>query len=209
MKILFYILPYIVLTNAFNNIITTPNTMRLINNINFKMQNNNIDTKKIDKIDSGKLVQNELNTYYGYNEIMKFGYLNNDKLCIENDLNLYVRNAIILGFLNKNSILADEKTSIIAGNKGFDPLNCSIDISTLKKYREVEIKHGRLGMFTTIGRPISVLFHPYLSKITQNTNILSFNNKVPSILNGALEKINPIFLMSIIILFFMRIGTRM
>ena len=159
MKILLYIIPYIVLTNAFNNIITTPNTMRLINNINFKMQNNNIDTKKIDK--------------------------------------------------NKNSILADEKISIIAGNKGFDPLNCYIDISTLKKYREVEIKHGRLGMFTTIGRPIYELFHPYLSKITQNTNILSFNNKVPSILNDALEKINPIFLMSIIILFFMRIGTRM
>ena len=96
MKILLYILPYIVLTNAFNNIITTPNTMRLINNINFKMQNNNIDTKKIDKIDSGKLVQNELNTYYGYNELIKFGYLNNDKLCIENNLNLYVRNVIIL-----------------------------------------------------------------------------------------------------------------
>jgi len=181
MKKIFYILPYIVLTNAFNNIVTTSNTMRFINNINLKMQNNN----KIDKIESGKLVQNELNTYYGYNEIMKLGYL------------------------NKNYILADEKKSIIVGNKGFDPLNCSIDISTLKKYRDVEIKHGRLGMFTTIGRPISVLFHSYLSKITQNTNILSFNNKVPSILNDALEKINPIFLMSIIILFFMKIGTLM
>tara|TARA_B110000858_G_scaffold190810_1_gene239272 strand:- start:1214 stop:2125 length:912 start_codon:yes stop_codon:yes gene_type:complete len=217
MKKIIYILPYIVLTNAFNNIVTTSNTMRFINKINLKMQNNNMDIKKFDKIDkdkSGKLDQNELNTYYGNNEIMKLGDLNNDnkidfsefervvnidKFGIENGGNLYVRNAILFGFLNKNSILANGKASIIVGNKGFDPLNCSTDISTLKKYREAEIKHGRLAMLATIGWPISELFHPYLSEITQNTNILSFNNKVPSILNGGLEKINPIFFMSIII----------
>ena len=68
MKKIIYILPYIVLTNAFNNIVTTSNTMRFINKINLKMQNNNMDIKKFDKIDkdkSGKLDQNELNTYYG------------------------------------------------------------------------------------------------------------------------------------------------
>ena len=98
-----------------------------------------------------------------------------------------------VGFIKQNTISGDKKHSLLM----------------IKNMDKVEIKHGRLGMFTTIGRPIYELFHPYLSKITQNTNILSFNNKVPSILNGALEKINPIFLMSIIILFFMRIGTRM
>ena len=47
--------------------------------------------------------------------------------------------------------------------------------------------------------PFSELFHPYLSDITHRTNLLSDNNKVPSILNGGLEKINPVFFMAIII----------
>tara|TARA_B110001450_G_scaffold88771_1_gene84387 strand:- start:1930 stop:2823 length:894 start_codon:yes stop_codon:yes gene_type:complete len=216
MKKIFYILLYISLSSAFNNIVT-PNSIRLRHNINFKMQNNNMDAKNFDKIDknkSGKLDQQELNNYFGNNEIMKLGDLNNDneidfsefervvnidKFGIENGGNLYVRNAIKFGFLSKNSILAQGEASVIVGNKGFDPLNCSTDMLTLKKYREAEIKHGRLAMLATVGWPISELFHPYLSTITQNTNLLSFNNKVPSILNGGFEKINPIFFMSIIV----------
>ena len=216
MKKIFYILLYISLSSAFNNIVT-PNSIRLRHNINFKMQNNNMDAKNFDKIDknkSGKLDQQELNNYFGNNEIMKLEDLNNDneidfsefervvnidKFGIENGGNLYVRNAIKFGFLSKNSILAQGEASVIVGNKGFDPLNCSTDMLTLKKYREAEIKHGRLAMLATVGWPISELFHPYLSTITQNTNLLSFNNKVPSILNGGFEKINPIFFMSIIV----------
>tara|TARA_Y100000385_G_C13097924_1_gene642559 strand:+ start:1623 stop:2531 length:909 start_codon:yes stop_codon:yes gene_type:complete len=216
MKRIFYILSYISLAHAFNNIVI-PNNILPKSRISLKMQNNNMDAKNFDKIDkdkSGKLDQKELNNYYGNNEIMKLGDLNNDneidfsefervvnidKFGIENGGNLYVRNAIKFGFLNKNSILADGTASIFVGNKGFDPLNCATDITALKKYREAEIKHGRLAMLATVGWPISELFHPYLSAITQNTNILSVNNKVPSILNGGLEKINPIFFMSIII----------
>ena len=46
-----------------------------------RMQNNNMDAKNFDKIDknkSGKLDQQELNNYFGNNEIMKLGDLNND-----------------------------------------------------------------------------------------------------------------------------------
>tara|TARA_B000000477_G_scaffold121274_1_gene123717 strand:- start:34284 stop:35192 length:909 start_codon:yes stop_codon:yes gene_type:complete len=216
MKRIFYILSYISLALAFNNIVI-PNNFLPKSRISLKMQNNNMDAKNFDKIDkdkSGKLDQKELNNYYGNNEIMKLGDLNNDneidfsefervvnidKFGIENGGNLYVRNAIKFGFLSKNSILADGTASIFVGNKGFDPLNCAADITALKKYREAEIKHGRLAMLATVGWPISELFHPYLSEITQNTNILSVNNKVPSILNGGLDKINPIFFMSIIV----------
>lgn len=216
MKRFFYILSYISLAFAFNSIVI-PNNIRQKSRIALKMQNNNMDVKNFDKIDknkSGKLDQEELNNFYGNNEIMKLGDLNNDneidfsefervvninKFGIKNGGNLYVRNAIKFGFLNKKSILADGTASIFVGNKGFDPLNCATDIARLKKYREAEIKHGRLAMLATVGWPISELFHPYLSAITENTNILSVNNKVPSILNGGLEKINPIFFMSIIV----------
>jgi hypothetical protein len=217
MKRIFYILSYISIAFAFNNIVS-PNNIRYFSRISLKMQNNNINLKSFDKIDkdnSGKLDENEVNIYYGKNNtILKLGDLNNDKEIdfpefervvniakygIENGGNLYVRNAIKFGLLKKNSIIADGIASTIVGNRGFDPLNCSTDIETLRRYREAEIKHGRLAMLATVGWPISELFHPYLSDITHRPNLLSYNNKVPSILNGGLEKINPIFFMAIII----------
>ena len=87
----------------------------------------------------------------------------------------------------------------MVGNKGFDPLNCSVDISTLKKYREAEIKHGRLAMLASVGWPLSEIYHPYLSKLANKMDILSFDGKAPSILNGGLDRINPLFFMAIIV----------
>jgi len=210
-----YILPFLTIINAFSNV-PIPNQIKLRRNLNIKMDTNyNIKSfDDIDKDKSGFLDKKELDEYFGNNNIIKTGDLNNDnkisypeferivniaKFGVENGGNLYVRNAIKFGLLNKNSVLADGEASLIVGNKGFDPLNCATDIETLKRYREAEIKHGRLAMLASVGWPISELFHPYLSKITHTTNLLSSNNKVPSILNGGLEKINPVFFMAIII----------
>jgi len=112
---------------------------------------------------------------------------------------LFVRNAVNMGLLDKNSILAEGQASIFLGNKGFDPLNCSTDIITLKKYRDAEVKHGRLAMLGSVGWPLAELYHPYLSKISNSPNLLSVNGKVPSILNGGLDKINPVFFMAAIV----------
>jgi len=213
----------IVLTLFYNTYcFTHTNTLPIYN----KIKKNNIcklnmqdqfDRKLFNKLDldkSGYLDVTELEKFYGKNDLLKDGDLNKDniidfpeferlsninKFGKENDGNLYVRNAIKFGLLNKDSILADGKASILVGNKGFDPLNCATDIETLKKYREAEIKHGRLAMLASVGWPISELFHPTLSEFTKSPNFLSINNKVPSILNGGLEKINPIFFMSIIV----------
>lgn len=48
-------------------------------------------------------------------------------------------------FDSKNS-----KTSIIIDNKVFDPLNCTSDIKTLKKYRNAEIKNSKLSIIASI-----------------------------------------------------------
>jgi len=75
--------------------------------------------------------------------------------------------------------LADGKVSFLVGNKGFDPLNCAVDISTLMKYREAEIKHGCLAMLTSVGCPLSEIFHPYLSNFANKMDMLSLNGKGP------------------------------
>jgi len=113
--------------------------------------------------------------------------------------NLYVRNAIGLGLLKQDSILADGEASLLVGNKGFDPLNCATTIETLKKYREAELKHGRLAMLAAAGWPVSELVQPWLSKAVGAPDLLTAGEKAPSLANGGLDKINPLFFMGIII----------
>ena len=203
---------------CFTHISNIP-TMRMRGaNINIcKMQQNDWDTKVFKDIDvdkSGSIDVTELNNYYGKNNYMEIADINNDKTIDypeferlvninkfgqKNGGNLFVRNAINWGLLDKKSILADGEASILVGNKGFDPLNCSTDISTLKRYREAEIKHGRLAMLASVGWPLSEIYHPYLSKLVDKVDILSINGKVPSVLNGGLDKVNPVFFMAIIV----------
>jgi hypothetical protein len=176
------------------------------------MREDNFNDIDIDR--SGKLDKKELDIYYGKINYMDIADLNKDeeldyleferlknikKFGIKNGGNLFVRNAVNMGLLDKNSILAEGQASIFLGNKGFDPLNCSTDIVTLRKYREAEIKHGRLAMLGSVGWPFAELYHPYLSKISNSANILSDNGKVPSLLNGGLDKVNPVFFMAAIV----------
>ena len=126
--------------------------------------------------------------------------INIKKFGLRNGGNLFVRNAINFGLLDKNSILADGEASVFIGNKGFDPLNCSTNINTLRRYREAEIKHGRLAMLGSVGWPLAEIVHPYLSNLMNKESLLTSGGKVPSLLNGGLDKINPVFFMAIIVL---------
>lgn len=173
------------------------------------------DFNNIDLDNSGYLDSDELVKFYGkinymdmadLNDDKKLDYLEFDRLANiqkfgeKNGGNLFVRNAINFGLVKSDSILADGEASIMIGNKGFDPLNCATNIITLRRYREAELKHGRLAMLASVGWPLSEKYHPYLSNLINKENLLAVGGKAPSLLNGGLEKINPAFFMMIVIL---------
>ena len=117
--------------------------------------------------------------------------------------NMFVRAAIKASLLKPDSPLADGEASILVGNKGFDPLGFATSLKTLKTYREAELKHGRLAMLAALGWPVSELFHPFLAKLAGTSDLLvkaeGLPEKVPSLLNGGLEFINPLFFLAVII----------
>merc|ERR1719409_2249977 len=108
--------------------------------------------------------------------------------------NKYVRAAIKAGLLKPDSPLADGEASVLVGNKGFDPVGFATSLKTLKAYREAELKHGW---------PVSELVHPYLAKLTGARDLLvkapGLPERVPSVLNGGLDSINPLFFLATII----------
>jgi len=81
----------------------------------------------------------------------------------------------------------------LPGDRGFDPLNFSSNTASLNWYREAELKHGRLAMLATVGWVVSELTHKSLASTLGYDTILGSNDQVPSVLNGGLDKVNPLF----------------
>lgn len=81
----------------------------------------------------------------------------------------------------------------LAGNVGFDPLGFATNNEQLLEYREAEIKHARLAMLAAVGWPISELGDRNIAEYFNAPSVLDDGDRVPSILNGGLEKIDPRF----------------
>jgi len=117
--------------------------------------------------------------------------------------NVWAQTAIKLKLLKPNSPLADGEAAVLVGNKGFDPLGFATSLTTLKGYREAELKHGRLAMLAALGWPVSELLQPLLASKFGAPDLLAISSdglaKAPSVLNGGLEKISPFFFMAVII----------
>jgi hypothetical protein len=103
-----------------------------------------------------------------------------------------VRFALESGLLKPGSVLEE---SIMVGNKGFDPAGFAKDTETLNQYREAELKHGRLAMLAALGWPVSEYAQPIISKALGAPDLLAAGEKAPSLLNGGLDRINPLFFM--------------
>ena len=81
----------------------------------------------------------------------------------------------------------------LAGDVGFDPLNFAKNPELLMEYREAEIKHSRLAMLAALGWPMSELYDIKIANMLNTQPILDATDRVPSLFNGGMEKINPVW----------------
>ena len=81
----------------------------------------------------------------------------------------------------------------LAGDVGFDPLGFAKTEEDLMKFREAEIKHGRLAMLAAAGWPISELFDKKIATWLHMAPLVDTNDRAPSLLNGGLGKVSPIY----------------
>ncbi|KAL7578531.1 hypothetical protein ACA910_011592 [Epithemia clementina (nom. ined.)] len=79
------------------------------------------------------------------------------------------------------------------GDVGFDPLGFVKSKDDLMNYREAEIKHARLAMLAAAGWPLSELFDKQIAGALGITPVLDASDRAPSVLNGGLGKISPIY----------------
>lgn len=84
-------------------------------------------------------------------------------------------------------------TGVLAGDVGFDPLGFAKTQEDLMNYREAEIKHARLAMLAAAGWPLSEIFDKKIANFLGLTPLLDNSDRVPSLLNGGLEKVSPFY----------------
>lgn len=99
------------------------------------------------------------------------------------------RNSEALPFLKCPTLLTGE----FAGDVGFDPLGLAKNREQLIDFREAEMKHSRLAMLAAIGWPVSELLDKPLADELGLDSILDANDRVPSLLNGGLDKVSPLW----------------
>ena len=82
---------------------------------------------------------------------------------------------------------------VLAGDIGFDPLGLGDTSEKLTFYREAEVKHARLAMLAAAGWPIAELLNGKLSAFLGVPSLLTPAGESPSILNGGLGGVPPVY----------------
>eukprot|EP00287_Rhodomonas_sp_CCMP768_P003120 CAMPEP_0196718358 /NCGR_PEP_ID=MMETSP1091-20130531/1563_1 /TAXON_ID=302021 /ORGANISM="Rhodomonas sp., Strain CCMP768" /LENGTH=319 /DNA_ID=CAMNT_0042058985 /DNA_START=18 /DNA_END=977 /DNA_ORIENTATION=- len=114
-----------------------------------------------------------------------------------------------LFLIPQTSVVGD---GAMVGDKGFDPLGFADSIEKLRIYREAELKHGRLAMLAALGWPVAEFLNGPISKAMGAKSLLVASpskviagdalgaetlSRVPSVLNGGLEQVSPIYWASV------------
>lgn len=103
--------------------------------------------------------------------------------------------SIAIPFLKRPEILNGE----LPGDVGFDPLGFATGKNELLNYREAEIKHSRLAMLASAGWLLSEVFEKQILPIFGVSTLLDEKDRVPSLLNGGLDKVSPLYWISCIV----------
>lgn len=81
----------------------------------------------------------------------------------------------------------------MAGDVGFDPLGLADSPANLTRYREAEIRHARLAMLAAAGWPLSELWDKKIASLVGMDPVLDSAGRVPSVLNGGMDRISPFY----------------
>lgn len=103
--------------------------------------------------------------------------------------------SIAIPFLERPEIL----DGALPGDAGFDPLGFATGKNELLNYREAEIKHSRLAMLAAAGWLLSEVFEKQILPTFGVSTLLDDKDRVPSLLNGGLEKVSPWYWISCIV----------
>ena len=99
-----------------------------------------------------------------------------------------------LPFQPKPSVL----DGTLAGDAGFDPFGFANSKESLLQLRESEIKHARIAMLAAVGWPLSELWDKPLASALGLDPLLGLGDRVPSLLNGGLAKVSPIYWVAVL-----------
>jgi len=88
----------------------------------------------------------------------------------------------------------------LAGDVGFDPFGFAKDEAELMNYREAELKHARLAMLAAAGWPLSEVLDKKIAATFGLIPLLDSSDRVPSLLNGGLGKISPLYWVAVVAL---------
>ena len=89
-------------------------------------------------------------------------------------------------------------TRAMAGDVGFDPFNFADTEDRLLWQRQAELKHARIAMLAAVGWPLSELYDKPLAHMWHMNPILGFGDRVPSLLNGGLAKVPPLYWVAVL-----------
>jgi len=88
----------------------------------------------------------------------------------------------------------------MVGDKGFDPAGFADSKGKLRIYREAELKHGRLAMLAALGWPMSEALDKPIAELIGLTPLLTASGQAPSIFNGGLENIPPLYFPAVFVI---------
>ncbi|CAB9499409.1 chloroplastic [Seminavis robusta] len=99
-----------------------------------------------------------------------------------------------LPFLEKPSLLNGE----LVGDAGFDPLGFAKSKEGLLSLRKAELKHARIAMLAAAGWPLLELLDKKLAALLHLKPLLLEGDRVPSLLNGGLQHVNPFYWLAVL-----------